>query len=117
MVYLYRNPETGEVKEVTQKMSEVHVYSEDGVLWDRIFLAPKIAIDTKINPFSQRDFTEKTGRKRGTVGDLWDKSAELSEKRKQVAGRDEVKEKAYKDYSEKRGGLKHIKQVKEERGL
>ena len=35
---------------------------------------------------SQKEFVEKTGKKKGTMGDLYDRSQELSEKRKQKLG-------------------------------
>lgn len=113
MVYLYRHPETGEVKEIVQKMNDNHVFSENGVEWERIYIAPKISIDTKINPFSQKDFVENSKKKKGTVGDLWDAAKEASNKREQIMGKDPVKEKAYADYSKTRNGLKHINQIKE----
>jgi hypothetical protein len=107
-LYLYSNPETGETKEIVQSMKEDHVYFEDGIQWKRVFTVPTASIDTKIDPFSQRQFVEKTGNKKGTVGNMMDLSAELSQKREQSNGKeDPVKRKHFSDY-EKKVGKKHV---------
>jgi hypothetical protein len=41
------------------------------------------------------------------MGDLWDRSAELSAKRKDKMGKDPVKEKYFENWSKKRKGKKH----------
>jgi hypothetical protein len=57
----------------------------------------------------------KVTNKPGTIGDLWDRSAELSAKRADKnGGIDPVKEQYFKDYSEKRNGQKHQEQIKQE---
>jgi hypothetical protein len=44
------------------------------------------------------------------MGDLWDRSQELSDKRKKLySGEDPVKKKYYKDWSKKRKGKVHPK--------
>lgn len=107
-LYLYSHPETGETKEIIQSMKEDHVYFEDGIQWKRIFTVPTASIDTKIDPFSQRQFIEKTGNKKGTVGNMMDLSAELSQKREQLNGKeDPIKRKHFSDY-EKKVGKKHV---------
>ena len=40
---------------------------------------------------------------------MWDRSKELSEKRKEKEGRDPVQQQYFKDYSKKRKGVKHPK--------
>lgn len=106
--YVYQNPNTGEVIEVMQSMKDKHEYVDsEGVKWDRVFLNPNASVDTKIDPFSQKDFTEKTGKKNGTIGDLWDESKKASEARAKRYGYDPVKKDYFKNYSEKRKGLKH----------
>ncbi len=100
-IYLYKGPD-GEVKEVFQSMNEEHVYGEDGIQWVRIFCIPQASFDVKIDPFSSTDFREKTGKKRGTVGDLWNTSKELSLKRESIAGQDFIKEKHLDNYEKKR---------------
>lgn len=115
-IYIYFNSETEEYREIVQKMSDVHEYfGENGgeTAWKRVFTSPNASIDSKIDPFKTGDFVRKTGSKKGTYGDLLDKSAELSRERANIAGGvDPVKEKYYKDYSEKRRGAKHPSQMK-----
>jgi len=107
MIYSYRHPSTGEVKDVAQGVSEEHRYvDEDGLQWERVFstLTPIIAA----NPNSLKDFVEKTNKK-STVGEVWDRAQDLSNRRaQQNGGIDPVKAKYYKDYAAKRGGKRHI---------
>ena len=107
-LYLFEHPETGETIEVVQKMSDPHEYTDkNGVKWARVWQTPNAMIDSDIDPFNQRQWNEKTAKGKGTVGDLWDRSAELSEKRKKVLGHDPIKDKHFKDYSKKRRGIRH----------
>lgn len=112
-VYTYQHPETGETLEIVQTMCEIHEFIKDGIKWNRVFNPPNAAIDTKIDPFSAKDFAEKTGKKRGTVGDLFDQSQEASLKRLSVEGKDSVKETYEAEYSKKRGGRKPYKSSKD----
>jgi predicted nucleic acid-binding Zn ribbon protein len=100
-VYLYIDDRTGDVHEVVQKMNDVHEYQIDGFKLRRIFVNPKISFDTKTDAFSEKEFVEKTKNKNYTVGDLWEKSKELSEKREKKAGKDKIKEKAMEAYEKK----------------
>ena len=59
-MYLFYNPETHEIREVFQKTNEPHVYSTEGVVWERIWTVPQMSVDTKINPNSSKQFIEKT---------------------------------------------------------
>ena len=104
--YIYENPETGEQVTVLQSVHEEHIYEIDGVVYDRVYTFPNTAIDTKIDPDSASDFREKA---KGTIGDLWDQSKELSEKREARHGQDPVKKKFFEDYSKTRKGAKHPK--------
>ena len=108
-IYVYQNPETEEYVEVVQSMSEKHVYfDDDGVEWKRVFLPSQLNTEATIDPWSQKDFVEKTRYTKDTYGGMSDRSAELSEKRaEQNGGIDPVKQKYFKDYSKKRGGAKH----------
>jgi hypothetical protein len=106
-LYIFENPQTKERKEIVQRMTDVHEYEETGVKWVRVFESPQANTTGHIDPFSAKDFVEKTRGTRGTVGDLWDRSAELSEKRKQKMGHDPIKEKSVKDYEKKTGGKEH----------
>ncbi|MAH50812.1 hypothetical protein CMI37_33650 [Candidatus Pacearchaeota archaeon] len=105
--YIFQNPETGEVREVLQKMTEPHEYKEEGVKWQRLWTSPNASIDTQIDPLSSKDFVEKTRNKKGTLGEIWDAAKEGSKKREEIMGKDPVKEKYFKDYSKKRQGVVH----------
>ena len=107
-VYLFQNPKTKEIVEIVQKMSDPHEYTdEEGVKHKRVYTLPNASIDTQIDPFSSREFVDKTKDKGITMGELWDASQDASEKREKVLGKDPVKEKYFKNYSKKRRGLKH----------
>ncbi len=108
-VYTFINPETEEELDVVQKMTEPHVYiDENGLEWKRKWTLPNAAIDAEIDPFDKQAFNRKIdgGTGKGTVGELWDRSRELSEKRKDKLGYDPVKKKYLDDYSKKRRGRK-----------
>ncbi len=104
--YIYENPETGEQVTVWQSIHEDHSYEINGVSYNRVYTIPNASIDTKIDPHSQKDFREKA---KGTIGELWDQSAEASAKRAERHGEDPVKKKFFADYSKQRGGAKHPK--------
>ncbi len=108
-LYTYENPKTGETIDVFQGMSDVHSYiDENGLEWKRVFQVPNASIDSQIDPYNATAFVDSTKNKKGTVGDLFDRSAELSEKRaKQNGGKDPVKEKFLKDYAKKTNGKAH----------
>ncbi len=96
------NPKTQEIVEVIQTMKEDHVYfGPDGSQWDRVFVNPAALTDTTIDPMSERNFKEKTGKKKMTLGDMWDKSKELSDMRISKLGHDPVKEKTAAEYKKK----------------
>jgi len=105
--YLYEDPDTGEVKSVFQNANDEHKYEEKGKKFNRVFTVPTASIDTRIDATSEKDFIEKTKNKKGTMGDLWNASREASAKRKETFGKDKVKEKYLKKYSDERKGLKH----------
>lgn len=106
--YLFEHPETGEQVEVLLSVNDEHRFIDNkGVEWRRVFVNPQVSIDTKFDPLSSKDFVEKTRNKRGTVGEIWEKSKELGEQRKQIVGADTVAENYYKKYSEKRRGKLH----------
>jgi|TARA_R110002012_G_scaffold134553_1_gene287979 hypothetical protein len=113
-IYIYKHPEKEEYIEVLQGMNDEHVYQQDGLAWERVFLAPNASIDSDVDPFSGRQFVDATAAKKGTMGDMMDYSKELSEKRAAVnGGIDPVKQKYYKKYSDKRNGAKHPQELKE----
>ena len=104
-LYTYENPKTGETIDILQTMSEKHQYiDQEGLEWKRVFQVPNASVDSQIDPYSKTSFLDATKNKKGTYGDLVDKSAELSEKRaKDHGGKDPVKESFYKDYKTKTG--------------
>ncbi len=107
MLYLYENPSTGEIKEIHQSINDKHEYFEGGNRWNRVFTTAQISNSTKCDPNSVKDWSNKTKQGNFTVGDLWDKSAELSEKRKDKDGIDKVQNSYFDNYSKKRRGIKH----------
>lgn len=113
--YTYSHPETGEEKDVFQKMLDKHEYiDETGVQWNRVFTVPNAGIDTvKLDPFSKRDFLKKTD-KQGTIGEIMDRSKEMSEKRTQKEGYDPLQKKYFKDWSKVRGGRRHSEEIKQD---
>lgn len=108
--YLFTNEI--ETKEIFFHMNDNKEYSENGVKWRRVFLSPQSSIDSKINPDNPKDFVEKTRNKKGTLGNLWDLSKELSIKRGGNSGVDRVKEKYYTDY-EKNVKKPHIHKIRQ----
>jgi hypothetical protein len=100
MIYIYENPDSNERVEVIQGMNDEHRYERDGVQWSRVWTIPNTSIDTKIDPFSSRDFLNKTNKK-GTIGDLQDRAQELSHMRKDKLGKDPILEKEVAKYKKK----------------
>lgn len=106
--YLYENPDTGEIISVAQGIDEEHSYSEEGKVFNRVFTVPNASIDSDVDPFSAQQFTEKTKNMKGSMGDIWDYSAELSQKRKESNdGVDPIRKKSEEKYSKKRKGMKY----------
>jgi predicted nucleic acid-binding Zn ribbon protein len=107
-IYIFINPDTGEHKEVVQRMTERHVYiDEKGLEWDRVFTPANFVVDGTLNPMSQNDFMHQTYDKNYTVGEIQDKSKEASQRRTDKYGYDPVQKKWFEDYSKKRKGKKH----------
>jgi len=106
-LYVFQHPESGEVVEVVLGMNDDKFYmDEKGTEWNRVFLAPNANIDADIDPFSSKGFVDKTNTK-GSMGDLLERSKEMSDKRKDKLGYDPVQQKYFKEYSKKRRGMKH----------
>jgi hypothetical protein len=113
-IYLYKHPEEEEYREVFQRMNDEHIYSEDGVEWQRVFLSPNASIDNSIDPFNNQQYIDATSNKKGTIGDMMDLSSELSAKRAEKSGgKDPLKEKFYNNYAKERGGAEHPNRIKE----
>lgn len=113
-IYTFEHPENGNTIDVVQSMNEKHEYfDEDGLQYKRVYYSPNMSIDSQIDAFSSKDFAEKTRDKKGTIGDLLDKSKELSEKRGGERS-DPVLKNFYSSY-EKQNGIKHSNQIKSEK--
>jgi hypothetical protein len=107
-IYIYKHPRKEEYEEVVQSMNEPHTFSKEGVEWKRVFLSPNAAISANDDPFNGNNYVEKTANMKGTVGDLMDYSAELSQKRAEACGGvDPIKQKSLGDYSKRTGGKIH----------
>ena len=108
-IYLYQHPKSEDTIEVLQGMNDIHEYiDDDNIKWNRIFTSPNAFIDLESDPFSNTQFIEKTANA-GTVGEMWDRSADLSAQRASKSGGvDPLKQKYFKDYSKKRDGANHL---------
>lgn len=116
-LYLYENEETGEVVEVLQGMNDLHEYhgasGREKGLWRRVYVNPTLSVDTQVDAFDSHNFANSVSKKNDSYGDLFERSAEASEKRAQRYGKDPVKEKYYADYNKKTNGKLHPGQMKE----
>jgi hypothetical protein len=109
--YLYQHPSNSKVISLVQSVNDKHEYIDSkGKKWNRIFTSPQINTQEKLSAnSSDKDFARVTSSQRSNVGDLFDRSEELSDKRKQIYGKDPIKDKYFKDWSKKRKGKKHPK--------
>lgn len=93
-IYTYRHPKTGKEIQVKQSMAEKHEFTDPaGVIYERVFESSNLSKDQSMDAFNEKDFARKTRDKNYNLGEMWKASNELSEKRKAITGRDEVKEK------------------------
>lgn len=115
--YDYQNPKTGQIITIYQSMASDHKYiDDDGLEWERKFSIPNAVIDGvfNIDPNDRQEFVRKTGLRKGKMNDLFQLSAELSEKRKQKDGIDVIKEKSMDNYEKSRvKGTVHPSRKKE----
>ena len=112
-LYCFTNSDESEYVDVFFHMNDKKFYvGPDGKEWRRVYTSPNASIDCKIDPFSSRDFVEKTGRKRDNYGSLLDRAKEASIQRTEKEGRDVVKEKWLKNY-ETTNGVKHFDSSKD----
>lgn len=113
-MYIFQHPKTEEYTEVFFGMNDEKKYTDDdGTEWKRVYTTSQLSVDAKVDPWDNADFVNKTGNKKGTVGDMLNLSSELSEKRaKESGGVDPLKKKYYDNYSKQRGGAKHMDQMK-----
>jgi len=111
-LYTYIHPETEETIDVVQSVHDKHIFiDKDGIEWKRVFTVPEVNTQGTLKAdATDKQFAEYTKNQKGSIGDLWDRSAELSEKRKKIyGGQDPVKKKYYQDWSKKRKGRVHPK--------
>lgn len=107
-LYTYKNPKSGDLINVIQKMNDKHEYVDlDGVVCERVFESLSLSKDQSIDAFNEKDFARKTRDKNYNLGEMWKASNELSEKRKAITGKDEVKEKhLLKKYEKRTSNIK-----------
>ena len=91
-------------------MDDDKVYIDEfGVKWERIYSSPQLNTIGSIDPWNSSDFVNKTSSTKGSMGDLMDRSKELSNQRaSENNGIDPVKQKYFKKYSKERKGAKHM---------
>ena len=117
--YEFIHEKTGEIHTIILSMKEEKVYAgpkgNQKGQWKRVWSVPGASVDTVIDPHSAADFVKVTNKKGGTMGELWERSAELSAKRAdKEGGIDPVKQGYYDRFAAKRRGKKHPQQVREE---
>ena len=112
-IYVYQHPDSKKIIEVVQSVHDPHQYiDEKGIKWNRVFTAPELNTQGSLDVnCTEKQFSEFTKNKRDKLGDLWDRSAELSEKRKKIYGEDPIKKKFESDWSKKRKGKKLPKSI------
>lgn len=117
--YLFESTKTGEVHSVFFHMDDEKTYlgpkgtAKPGE-WRRVWTAPRAAIDTRVDPYSAKDFVKATA-KNDNVGALWDRAKELSNKRaEKEGGTDPVRQTFFENYSKRRHGKKHPEQLRQE---
>lgn len=111
--YFFQSEQTGEIKEIFYHMNDNKVYIEDNVEWKRLWTVPLAAVDSNIDVNNPKDFAKKTA-KPGTMGEIWDRSAEWSAKRADKnGGTDPIKSQYFGDYAKKRKGVRHLSESKE----
>lgn len=119
-LYTFEHIATGRIEEAFFHMDDTKVYSgpngDQPGQWRRYWgVPPSAAVDTVIDPHSEKDFVKVTAKHKGTMGELWDRSAELSQIRaSKEGGVDPVKQSYYDQFTRKRGGKKHPQQAREE---
>lgn len=110
-IYIYKHPDEEQYIEVVQRMNDEHVFfDEEGIQWKRVLTPPQVSAERigTINPFDTNKATEITGRRKGTIGDLWDASRELSEKREQKLGHEDPVKRSYFDKYQNKNKVKHF---------
>ena len=74
---------------------------------------PNLSFDTNVDDTSSKSFVTSSQNKNYTYGDLFDKSAEASQKRAEKYGKDPIKEKQYANYRKQTNGKLHPQEMKD----
>ena len=109
--YIFQSNKTGEIREIFFHMNDVKTYlGENGKeinIWERQFVVPQASVDAKIDPCDNKAFIEKTGKNKGKLGDVLDRSKELSQIRAEKRdGKDPVREKYLEKWKSERKNRK-----------
>lgn len=106
--YLFANPnDETQIVEVFFHMNDKKFYiDENGVEWRRIYTVPQACVDSDFDPRNKDEFIRR-GAKYSTLGDLMDKSRELSEKRAEKEGFDPKRREFFDEYARARKGKRH----------
>jgi hypothetical protein len=119
-VHDFYNETTGETVEVyvpiSAEATQHQVQVVDGKKYKRVYTAPLAAVNSIKGAGTKEDFTRVTTNKKGLkVGDMWEISAEMSDRRaSKMGGTDAVKEKFYDDFK-KQNGVPHLEAQRQER--
>ena len=108
-LYTFSHPETGETKDLFFHMNDEKKFVDpNGTEWRREYHSPELNSTGSSDPWDSKQFVEKTGKNKGNLGELLDRSSDLSKERaSQNGGVDPVKEKYYEKYSKNRNGAIH----------
>ncbi len=112
---LYSYELEGRIVEVYQGMNDKHEYFENGKKFNRVWEKPQASSSTQIDPFNKTQFIRSLDGKHGeTLGNTFDRSAELSEKRAERLGKDPIKQKYFDKFKKTHKGFSHPAQTREE---
>ncbi len=114
--YDFQHPD-GRIITLHQSVHDKHEYIDDeNVEWKRVFYPPQTRVDSifNIDPRSPQEFVRKTGQHKGKLNDIFQLSAELSEKRKSKDGVDGVERKSWDNYEKARPKTVHPGRKKQE---
>lgn len=108
-LYTFSHPKTGETKDLFFHMNDEKKFVDpDGTEWKREYHSPELNSTGSSDPWDSKQFVEKTGKNKGNLGELLDRSSDLSKERaSQSGGVDPIKEKYYERYSKNRNGAIH----------
>ena len=113
-IYTYINTETKESLDVFLSIGDMETIGYRGKCgdedcWEKQLSSFAISVDSSANldPFDNEAFNRSISNKSGSMGDIMDLSAELSEKRAEKAGGEDPVQRATYDTYEEKNGVKH----------